>query len=66
MKSHPFFQRRHYEAIATWLWNYKHEVKEWPEHQFFINDLCLMFQEDNSNFDEQRFLIHAGLKEERP
>ena len=60
MKSHPFFQRRHYEAIATVMFNHLETINT-PEHGHFIQDLCIMFHRDNNHFDEQRFLTHAGL-----
>jgi hypothetical protein len=54
MKSHPFFQRRHYQAVAEVL----------LEHDQFpttvIHSLCKMFHADNPNFDEARFLKAAG------
>ena len=54
MKAHPFFQRRHYNAIAEVIL----EHDQIPP--IVIQSLCKKFHADNPNFDEARFLKAAG------
>ncbi len=58
------FERRHYQAIAEELAdcykcaNYPHELER------VARNFALMFEKDNSNFKEERFLKACGMEEE--
>lgn len=57
------FQQRHYEAIADVIWHILPEITRYGESRdrplisrnLLIDDLCIMFQKDNPNFNEGIF-----------
>lgn len=53
------FQRRHYNAIAAHLREQKDEVFKWNTAHF----LAEIFEDDNPNFDRDRFVQACGESE---
>jgi hypothetical protein len=65
------FTKKHYEAIASVLYNVDchipidskkyNRVYSGRFKQLLIEALCVMFEEDNPNFDRERFILCSDM-----
>ena len=62
------FTKKHYEAIASVLYSVDCYIPEDSNRfysgqfkQLLIEALCAMFEEDNPNFDRERFILCSDI-----